>query len=131
VRPEGRDRQAAVFSYFLGRPEAWRTGVPAFAKIVYEDLWPGIDPVHRGTVRYLKYEFVVRPGGDPAQIRLRYRGVTRAFVSAVGQAQASLAIPNDQDLVGIRIHSAFVTLAAPPPFGLHSISNTASFTITW
>ncbi|MBN2490123.1 MAG: SBBP repeat-containing protein [Planctomycetes bacterium] len=84
VRPEGRNRQAAVFSYFLGRPKDWQTGVPAFAKIVYEDLWPGIDLVYRGTVRYLKYEFVVRPGANPAQIQLRYRGLTRAFVTPAG-----------------------------------------------
>ena len=75
VTPRGEDLQQAVFSYFKGPKKTWKTGLRTFSKIVYHDLWPGIDLVYRGTVNQLKYEFVVKPGADPGKIRLRYRGV--------------------------------------------------------
>jgi len=74
VRPEGRDRQAAVFSYFTGPEKDWKAGLRTFSRVVYRDLWPGIDLVYSGNVNELKYEFVVAPGADPSKIRLRYRG---------------------------------------------------------
>jgi beta-propeller repeat-containing protein len=75
VKPRGENKQQAVFSYFKGPKKTWKTGLRTFSKIVYHDLWPGIDLVYRGTVNQLKYEFVVKPGADPGKIRLRYRGV--------------------------------------------------------
>jgi len=84
VRPRGEDRQQAVFSYFTGPEKNWRTGLRTYGKIVYEDLWPGIDLVYKGTVNRLKYEFVVAPGADPRKIRLRYAGVTAVQVQDSG-----------------------------------------------
>jgi hypothetical protein len=47
-----------------------------------------------------------------------------------GGAQAKLNLPKIPQLVGIRLHSAFVTINASAPSSLQSISQTASFTIT-
>jgi hypothetical protein len=55
-----------------------------------------------------------------------YRGV----IDAKGHAQAAIHIPNAPTLVGLRLHSAFVTLDAGAPKGIRSISNTFSFSIT-
>ena len=55
-----------------------------------------------------------------------YRGV----LDAQGDAQASIHIPNVQALIGIPIHSAFVTLDPAAPWGIRSISDTESFMIT-
>ena len=82
AKPEGRDRQRAVFSYFRGPEKDWRTGLKTYSKIVYRDLWRGIDLVYEGSVNQLKYEFVVKPGADPAKIRLRYRGVSSICTTA-------------------------------------------------
>jgi len=65
VHPSGEDRRQAVFSYFHGPEENWKTGLPTFARVVYADLWPGIDLVYRGGVNNLKYEFIVAPGPIP------------------------------------------------------------------
>jgi hypothetical protein len=75
VAPRGEDPQQAVFSYFKGPKKDWKTGLRTYSRVVYEDVWPGIDLVYRGTVNRLKYEFQVKPGADPSKIRLRYRGV--------------------------------------------------------
>ena len=84
VVPRGEDRQAAVFSYFRGPEKDWEAGLATFSRVVYPDLWPGIDLVYRGTVNQLKYEFVVRPGADPDRIRLRYEGATRVHTTDRG-----------------------------------------------
>ena len=73
VRPVGEDRQEAVISYFKGKPEDWKTGLPTYRRIVYPELWDGIDLVYCGSVNKLKYEFVVKLGADAKQIRLAER----------------------------------------------------------
>ena len=55
VRPSGEEKTEAVISYFKGNPEDWHTGLPTYSRIVYRNLWPGIDLVYSGTVNKLKY----------------------------------------------------------------------------
>jgi hypothetical protein len=85
VRAKGQDRQEAVISYFKGRPEDWKTNLSTYGQVVYPELWPGIDLVYSGSVNKLKYEFVVKPGADPNQIRLAYRGAAGVSVKETGQ----------------------------------------------
>ncbi|GIV51185.1 MAG: hypothetical protein KatS3mg038_1706 [Candidatus Kapaibacterium sp.] len=47
------------------------TGVRSFSAIVYENVYPNIDLVLKARGKGMKAEFIVRPGGDPSQIRLR------------------------------------------------------------
>ncbi|MBN1609569.1 MAG: SBBP repeat-containing protein, partial [Polyangiaceae bacterium] len=54
----------------------------------------------------------------------------RGMISATGQAQAAIHIPALAALIGVRLHTAFVTLHAAAPSGIKSISNTFSFSIT-
>ena len=84
VVPVGEDRQLAIFSYFKGPEKDWKTGLPSFAKVVYKDLWPGINLIYRGAVNQLKYEFVVAPGADPSSIRLQYRGASSVTTTDAG-----------------------------------------------
>jgi len=85
VRARGEERQRAIISYFKDRPQDWKTGIPTYGKIAYSELWPGIDLIYTGTVNKLKYEFVVKPGADPNQIRLAYRGATGVSVKEIDQ----------------------------------------------
>jgi beta-propeller repeat-containing protein len=84
VEPRGEDRQQAVLSYFKGPKKEWKTGLSTYSRVVYKDLWTGIDLVYHGTVNQLKYEFVVAPGVDPALIRLRYTGASEVHVADAG-----------------------------------------------
>lgn len=54
-----------------------------------------------------------------------YTGV----LDAQGKAKAQIVIPKESVLIGLRIHSAFVTLDAAAPMGISLISPTASFTV--
>jgi hypothetical protein len=83
-QPIGQDKQKAVFSYFKSKPEDWHAGCSAFGRLIYKDLWPGIDLVYSGTVNRLKYEFMVKPGADPNRIRLAYRGADALEIKPSG-----------------------------------------------
>jgi hypothetical protein len=85
VRPSGEEKTGAVISYFKGKPAEWKTGLPAFSRLVYKNLWPGIDLAYYGTVDKMKYEFIVYPGSDPSSIRLAYRGVNSMEVDGEGR----------------------------------------------
>ncbi|MBM3284297.1 MAG: hypothetical protein FJY81_00315, partial [Candidatus Aminicenantes bacterium] len=85
ARPEGVDPTEAVFSYFRGRPDDWKTSLPAYARIQYRDLWPGIDLVYSSSPEGLKSEFVIHPGADPADIRIACHGVSSARIDEEGR----------------------------------------------
>jgi hypothetical protein len=55
-------------------PRLWKTGIPAYARIVYHDVYPGIDLVYYGTQQQLEYDFVLRPGASPADIAFDIAG---------------------------------------------------------
>src|SRR6266446_6798952 len=92
AKPAGEDRTEAVVSYFKGPRADWKTGLATYGRVVYANLWPGIDLVYAGAGGRLKYTFVVRPGGDPKRIRLAYRGATAAGVSPEGRLSVSTPV---------------------------------------
>ena len=101
VRPVGVTETEAIVSYFKGTPDQWHTGLPTFSRIVYRDLWPGIDLVFRGTVNKLKYEFIVHPGADPSIIRLAYRGAESVSVDENGRLQVTTPLAGFSDDVPV------------------------------
>jgi hypothetical protein len=74
-------------SYFKGKAEEWHTDLPAFSQIVYHELWSGIDLVFYGTQNRLKYEFIVKPGADPRQIRMAYEGATKVTLTKANELE--------------------------------------------
>jgi hypothetical protein len=72
-------------NYFIGNdPAKWRTNVPTYAKVKYTGVYPGVDLVYYGNQGQLEYDFVVAPGADPKQIRLKFRGVGKLRVDEKG-----------------------------------------------
>lgn len=47
-----------------------------FARVVYHNIYPSIDLIFHVADGRMKYDLVVRPGGDPRMIRMRYSGAT-------------------------------------------------------
>jgi len=92
VRPVGYNRTSAVISYFKGSREQWQIGLPTYSKVIYADLWPGIDLIYTGTANQLKYTFIVKPGADPNQIQLAYRGATKVMLNITGQLEVSTPV---------------------------------------
>jgi Bacterial Ig-like domain/Beta-propeller repeat len=73
------------------------TDMPTYGRLVYRDLWPGIDMAFRGERGKLKYEFRLRPGADPSDIRLAYRGADRVSLAASGALLVDFALGTLKD----------------------------------
>jgi hypothetical protein len=86
----GRRRGPGRINYLVGGdPAKWRTGLPTYGEVVYSQLWPGVDLAFRGSEGELKYEFRLRPGADPARIRLAYIGSDRLSLTPSGALSIS------------------------------------------
>jgi hypothetical protein len=85
----GENRLSHNCNYFHGNdPAKWATDVPNFSTIIYRDIWPGIDLRYHGDGVGMKYDFIVNPGADIAQIRIRYDGVNNLDLTSNGDLQA-------------------------------------------
>ncbi len=74
-----------VFNYLLGNDSSqWRTGLPTYGELVYEQLYPGISVRYEGTDGSLKSTYDVAPGVDPRIIRWRYEGASGARLDEAG-----------------------------------------------
>ena len=72
----GAGELPAPHHYLIGTdPEQWRVDVPAYERIVYHEVWPGIDLVYRIAEGGLVYEVVARPGADLDAVSFGYEGV--------------------------------------------------------
>lgn len=72
----GVEPLATRVSYYLGNdPAAWRRNLETFSRLRQEEVYPGIARELYGKDRQLEYDFIIAPGVDPAQIRLRFVGV--------------------------------------------------------
>ena len=72
-------------NYLLGNdPAKWHTGLRTYTRVIYRNLWPGVDMAFYGQSDMLKYEFLVRPGARVSEIRLAYRGAKRLSLDRRG-----------------------------------------------
>ncbi|MDH4273084.1 MAG: SBBP repeat-containing protein, partial [Candidatus Aminicenantes bacterium] len=86
TRLEAAGEREAKFSYFRGNdPQKWASGARSYQKVAYRELYPGIDLVVSGREGRMKNEYVVRPGGEPAAIRVKYEGAKGLEVNEKGQ----------------------------------------------
>ena len=81
----GLDELPGKANHFRGNdPTQWRTNVPTYAKVRYENVYPGVDLVYYGTGGQLEYDFVVRAGADPSRIMLAFTGADHLEVDDHG-----------------------------------------------
>jgi chitobiase/beta-hexosaminidase-like protein/beta-propeller repeat-containing protein len=81
----GLDELPGKSNYFTGKDAArWHTNIPTYAKVRYQDVYPGIDLVYYGHRRQLEYDFVVAPGADPDSITLRFDGASAQHIDDNG-----------------------------------------------
>src|SRR5262249_57117431 len=82
----GEEELAGKVNHFTGKDSSkWRSDVATYAKVRYEQVYPGIDLVYYGNQRQCEYDFVIAPGADPARIRLRIDGAQQIHLDSQGQ----------------------------------------------
>ncbi|HSR05711.1 MAG TPA: SBBP repeat-containing protein, partial [Bryobacteraceae bacterium] len=60
-------------NFLVGQdPNQWRMGLPTFQKILYSNLYPGIDLLYSGRNGRVKSEFRLAAGTRPSDIRVAY-----------------------------------------------------------
>ncbi len=76
VRSAPDEKRGYYVNYFLGKDRAhWAGGVSVFGKVVQKSIYNGIDMAVYSKEHAMKYDLLVAPGADPAQIVLAYEGV--------------------------------------------------------
>src|SRR5205807_5659198 len=81
----GIDQLPGKSNYFIGNdPAKWRTNVANYAKVKYQEMYPGVDLVMYGNQRQLEYDFVVAPGADPKSIQIVFEGARQMRVEDGG-----------------------------------------------
>ena len=88
----GMERLPTQVNYFIGNdPKKWHTDVPAFARVKYAEVYPGVDLVFYGNQRRLEYDFIVAPGADPKAIQLKIDGAHKMRINSHGDLVLSVA----------------------------------------
>ena len=85
-RVAGHKELPGKVNYFRGNdPRQWRTGISTYARVAYQNVYPGVDLVYYGNQQQLEYDFVVHPGTDPNVIALSFEGADQLKVDAQGE----------------------------------------------
>src|SRR2546427_5797039 len=72
-------------NYFIGNdPAKWHRDIPQFARVRYENVYPGVDLVYYGNQGRLEYDFKVAPGADPRRVALRFEAPRKPRLDAQG-----------------------------------------------
>jgi hypothetical protein len=98
AKPEGFGRLDELIRYVHATRADEKQKVPTFALVRYEQLYPGIDLVFYGRRAEVRYEFVVAPENDPAQIRVVVDNADLVEVAEDG----ALAVKIGQEILHVR-----------------------------
>jgi gliding motility-associated-like protein len=72
-------------NYFIGNdPSKWASKAYSFNQVSYTNLYPNIDLEMYASVSQLKYDIIVRKGGDATQIKVDYSGVKALKIDEKG-----------------------------------------------
>jgi hypothetical protein len=81
----GLDQLPGKVNYFIGDdPRKWHADIPTYARVKYEEVYPGVDLVYYGNEHQLEYDFVVTPGADTHAIELGFQDADKLEIDAEG-----------------------------------------------
>jgi uncharacterized repeat protein (TIGR01451 family) len=83
-RITGVDQLPGKVNYLIGNKSDWRTNIPTYERVRYEQIYPGIDLVYYGNQRQLEYDFVIAPGANFKQIRFAFEGADKLKLNRKG-----------------------------------------------
>ncbi|WP_378953204.1 SBBP repeat-containing protein [Pelosinus sp. sgz500959] len=69
----GVEELPSKVNYFVGdTPDKWLTNIPTYAKVKYQNIYPGIDILYSFNELQLEWDFIVHPGANPDLIILNF-----------------------------------------------------------
>ncbi|MCY6354154.1 SBBP repeat-containing protein [Clostridium sp. ZS2-4] len=85
VRIEGENKCKGTVNYFKGNDSSkWHTQIATYEKIIYKELWSGVDLVFYGMNGELKYDFILQPGASVEDIGFIYKGCDEISIDEKG-----------------------------------------------
>ena len=79
----GDEQLPGKSNYFIGNdPAKWHRDIPQFARVSYENVYPGVDLVYCGNQGRLEYDFKIAPGADPRRVALRFEAPQKPRLDA-------------------------------------------------
>ncbi len=91
ARITGASRLGGTVNYLLGGEAGqWRTGVPTFAQVRVENVYPGVNVVYYGSQQKLEYDFNLAAGVSPSVIALRFDGAKKISTNPQGELVVTL-----------------------------------------
>ena len=68
-------------NYFIGNDSSkWASDCSLFQAITYQNIYPNIDIRYYSDAGKLKYDFIVKPGGNPDFISMQYEGPNKIYL---------------------------------------------------
>lgn len=106
---QGIDEQECKSNYFIGNdPTQWHRAIPNYAKISYQNLYPGIDAIFYGNAKQLEYDFHIAPGVNPNHVRMHLEGAKHLAVDHEGNLEVMM---EDEQIVQMKKPLIFQELA--------------------
>lgn len=79
LKPHGLQELSRKSHYLVGNdPQFWKVNVASYAKVLYSQVYPGIDLIYYGNQQQLEYDFIVTPGASPQRIALQFDGLVHS-----------------------------------------------------
>jgi len=95
VEVVGGNRSSDFDNYYtVGTSEAGATKVYRYENVTYQNVYPNIDLVFRSTKDGVKYDFIVREGGNVSDIRLQYNGANGLSLNKKGELDINTSLGN-------------------------------------
>lgn len=90
VHVKGEEQLTSYNNYFYGNdPAKWRSHVPNYSSIIYQDIYAGIDLKFYRFGNSIKYDLIIHPGGNISQIRFLYNNQRQLSLTGDGNLQIS------------------------------------------
>jgi hypothetical protein len=80
----GSELLEGTANHLSGDPAGWRTDIPLYNKVVYREVYPGINLVFYGREGQLEYDFLLAPRTSPRDIRLSFDGIESLHLDEQG-----------------------------------------------
>ena len=81
----GLDALPGTSNYFLSNDSRlWHTHVPTYARVLYQEVYPGVNLVYSGNQGHLEYAFVLARGANPQTIALSFAGMETMHIDTAG-----------------------------------------------
>ncbi|MCS6904366.1 MAG: SBBP repeat-containing protein [Bacteroidia bacterium] len=83
-RISAEDAKQFYLNYYLAHKQI--TNIPTFGKIIYHNIYPHVDLIFYTLPNgALKYDFIIKPGGNPQNIRLKYIEGGKTTINTQGE----------------------------------------------